>query len=103
VCCEAPAYLSCRHQRGCARHACPPGGFKKSGIGREVGPESIDPYTEIRGINLADRARDYTVDGEVLDAYDSGFGKQVVVSVTLAGSDEPVTATFHAEAVELAA
>jgi hypothetical protein len=44
-----------------------------------------------------------TVDGEVVDAYDSGFGKQVVVSVLLEGSNEPVTATFRAEAVELAA
>lgn len=44
-----------------------------------------------------------TVEGEVVDAYDSGFGKRVVVSVTLEGSDEPVTATFRAEAVELAA
>lgn len=32
-----------------------------------------------------------------------GFGKQVVVSVTLADSDAPVTATFRAEAVVLAA
>ena len=45
----------------------------------------------------------YTVDGEVIDAYDSGFGKRVVVSVLLEGSDEPLTATFRAEVVELAA
>ena len=44
-----------------------------------------------------------TVEGEVVDAYDSGFGKQVIVAVTLEGSDQPLTATFRADAVELAA
>jgi hypothetical protein len=43
------------------------------------------------------------VEGEVVDAYDSGFGKQVIVAVMLEGSDQPLTATFRAEAVELAA
>jgi hypothetical protein len=43
------------------------------------------------------------VEGEVVDAYDSGFGKQVIVAVTLEGSDQPVTVTFRADAVELAA
>ncbi|MGH3245528.1 MAG: hypothetical protein ACRDOI_04835 [Trebonia sp.] len=44
-----------------------------------------------------------TVEGEVVEAYDSGFGKQVVVEVILEGCDQPLTATFRAEAVELAA
>lgn len=44
-----------------------------------------------------------TVEGEVVDAYDSGFGRQVIVMVVLEGSDQPLTATFRADAVELAA
>jgi len=44
-----------------------------------------------------------TVEGEVIDAYDSGYGPQVMVSILLEGSDEPITPTFRAEAVELAA
>ena len=44
-----------------------------------------------------------TAEGTVVDAYDSGFGKQVVVAVLLEGSDEPLTTTFRADAVELAA
>jgi hypothetical protein len=44
-----------------------------------------------------------TVEGEVVDAYDSGFGKQVIVAVILEGSDQQLTATFRADAVELAA
>jgi hypothetical protein len=44
-----------------------------------------------------------TVEGEVINAYDSGFGPQVMVSILLGGSDEPITPTFRAEAVELAA
>jgi hypothetical protein len=43
------------------------------------------------------------VEGEVVDAYDSGFGKQVIVAVILEGSDQLLTATFRADAVELAA
>jgi hypothetical protein len=43
------------------------------------------------------------VAGEVIDTYDSGFGKQVIVMVILEGSDQPLTATFRADAVELAA
>jgi hypothetical protein len=43
------------------------------------------------------------VEGEVINAYDSGFGPQVMVSILLEGSDEPITPTFDAEAVELAA
>ena len=30
----------------------PFGGFKKSGIGRELGPEGIGPYTELQTIVL---------------------------------------------------
>lgn len=44
-----------------------------------------------------------TVEGEVIDAYDSGYGPQVRVSILLWGSDEPITPTFDADAVELAA
>ena len=44
-----------------------------------------------------------SAEGDVVDAYDSGFGGQVVVAVLLEGVDEPMTVTFHASAVELAA
>jgi hypothetical protein len=44
-----------------------------------------------------------TVEGEVVGGYDSAIGKQVIVAVILEGGDEPLTATFRAEAVELAA
>ena len=44
-----------------------------------------------------------TVEAEVINAYDSGFGPQVMVSILLWGSDEPLTPTFDAEVVELAA
>lgn len=45
-----------------------------------------------------------TVEGEVVNAYDSGFGPQVMVSILLGNpGDEPVTPTFSAEAVELVA
>lgn len=43
-----------------------------------------------------------SAEGDVVDAYDSGFGGQVV-AVVLEGSDEPMTVTFRASAVELAA
>jgi hypothetical protein len=44
-----------------------------------------------------------SAEGDVVDVYDSGFGGQVVVAVVLEGSDEPMTVTFRASAVELAA
>jgi hypothetical protein len=44
-----------------------------------------------------------TVEGEVINAYDSGFGPQVMVSILLEGSDELITPTFDADSVELAA
>lgn len=44
-----------------------------------------------------------SAEGDVVDAYDSGFGAQVVVAVLLDGNDEPMTVTFHAASVELAA
>jgi hypothetical protein len=44
-----------------------------------------------------------TAEGEVVNAYDSGFGGQVVVSVALDGSDQTMTVTVRADVVELAA
>jgi hypothetical protein len=44
-----------------------------------------------------------TVEGEVIDAYDSGYGPQVRVAIVLEGSDEAITPTFRAGTVELAA
>ena len=44
-----------------------------------------------------------SAEGDVVDTYDSGFGGQVVVAVLLEGNDEPMTVTFRASAVELAA
>lgn len=44
-----------------------------------------------------------TIEGEVINAYDSGFGGQVRVSILLGGTDEPITPTFDAESVELVA
>lgn len=43
------------------------------------------------------------VEGTVLDAYDIGFGGQVTVALELESVDEPFTAIFHAESVQLAA
>jgi len=43
----------------------------------------------------------HTVEGEVIDAYDSGFGPQVRVSIRLLNSGEPITPTYDARAVEL--
>jgi hypothetical protein len=40
------------------------------------------------------------VEGEVINAYDSGFGGQVMISILLGGTDEPVTPTFSVESVE---
>jgi hypothetical protein len=43
-----------------------------------------------------------TAEGEVVDAYESGIGKQVVVAVLIEGSDQTLTVTFRADDVELA-
>jgi len=43
-----------------------------------------------------------TAEGEVVDAYQSGIGGQVVVAVHIEGSDQTLTATFRADSVELA-
>ena len=40
------------------------------------------------------------VEGEVIDAYDSGYGPQGMLSILLEGCDEPITPTFDAEAAE---
>ena len=42
-------------------------------------------------------------EGDVVYAYDSGFGGQVAVAVLLEGNDEPMTVTFRVSVVELAA
>lgn len=55
------------------------------------------------GSRVRVRFGDVTVEGEVINAYDSGFGPQVMVSILLEGSDEPITPTYDARAVELAA
>lgn len=44
-----------------------------------------------------------TVEGEVIDAWDSGYGPRVMVSILLEGTDEPVTHTYDAGSVELVA
>jgi hypothetical protein len=41
-------------------------------------------------------------EGEVVDAYESGIGSQVVVAVHIEGSDQALTVTFRADDVELA-
>lgn len=43
-----------------------------------------------------------TAEGEVVDAYASGIGGQVVVAVRIEGSEETLTVTFPADLVELA-
>ena len=53
------------------------------------------------GARVRVRMGAHTVEGEVIDAYDSGFGPQVRVSILLLNSDEPITPTYDARAVEL--
>jgi len=43
-----------------------------------------------------------TAEGAVVDAYESGIGRQVVVAVRIEGSDQTLTVTFPADLVELA-
>jgi hypothetical protein len=43
------------------------------------------------------------VEGTVLDAYDIGFGGQVMIALELTSVDEPFTVTYDVDAVELAA
>ena len=43
-----------------------------------------------------------TAEGEVVDAYESGIGRQVVVAVRIEGSDQTLTVTFRADDVEQA-
>lgn len=42
-----------------------------------------------------------TAQGEIVDAYESGVGNQVVVSVPIQGSDQSLTVTFRMDDVEL--
>lgn len=43
-----------------------------------------------------------SAEGEVVDAYDSGIGGQVVVAVHIEGGDETLTVTFPVDLVEMA-
>lgn len=43
-----------------------------------------------------------TAEGEVVNAYRSGIGGQVVVAVHIEGSDQALIATFRVDSVELA-
>jgi acyl-CoA reductase-like NAD-dependent aldehyde dehydrogenase len=36
------------------RYSTPFGGFKQSGIGRELGPDALDPFTEVKNVFFAD-------------------------------------------------
>ncbi len=36
------------------RYSTPFGGFKQSGIGRELGPDALDPFTELKNVFIAD-------------------------------------------------
>jgi hypothetical protein len=62
------------------------------------GPEHYagDRCARVRALGLGSAV------GDVVDAYDSGFGAQVVV-VALESNDEPMTVIFRASSVELAA
>ncbi len=35
------------------RYSTPFGGFKKSGLGRELGPDALDSFTEVKNVFLA--------------------------------------------------
>lgn len=43
-----------------------------------------------------------TAEGEVVDAYESGIGAQVVVAVRIEGADDILTVTFPVKLVEIA-
>jgi acyl-CoA reductase-like NAD-dependent aldehyde dehydrogenase len=36
------------------RYSTPFGGFKQSGLGRELGPDALDSFTEVKNVFLAD-------------------------------------------------
>ena len=36
------------------RYSTPFGGFKQSGIGRELGPDALDPFTELKNVFISD-------------------------------------------------
>ena len=36
------------------RYSTPFGGFKQSGIGRELGPDALDPFTEVKNVFISD-------------------------------------------------
>jgi acyl-CoA reductase-like NAD-dependent aldehyde dehydrogenase len=36
------------------RYSTPFGGFKRSGLGRELGPDALDSFTEVKNVFFAD-------------------------------------------------